>query len=202
MKRRMVGAALALGDTTARDQGRLTLNPFRHIDRVGTIILPGLLLISQLLTDPPGGVHVRLGEAGAGVGLEIPQPQAYMAVVALAGPAMNFFLASVAGLALRGLANANPAEWLVTILFDFNSDQHGARTVQPVADSAARWRPGPRRACCPSNSPAPGQAWSVTDYSLLLVVILVLPNVFGIDPIGDVLNKTCRADRSLARRDP
>src|ERR1700719_3558878 len=43
-------AALALGDTTARDQGRLTLNPLKHIDRMGTIILPGILLITQLLT--------------------------------------------------------------------------------------------------------------------------------------------------------
>ena len=45
-------AALALGDTTARDAGRLSLNPLAHIDRVGTIILPGFLLITQLLLPP------------------------------------------------------------------------------------------------------------------------------------------------------
>ena len=43
-------AALALGDDTARQAGRLSLNPLRHVDRVGTIILPGFLLIFQLLT--------------------------------------------------------------------------------------------------------------------------------------------------------
>ena len=43
-------AALALGDDTAKLAGRLSLNPLRHIDRVGTILLPGLLLLSQLLT--------------------------------------------------------------------------------------------------------------------------------------------------------
>ena len=43
-------AALALGDDTARLAGRLSLNPLRHIDRVGTILLPGFLLLFQLLT--------------------------------------------------------------------------------------------------------------------------------------------------------
>ena len=43
-------AALALGDDTARLQGRLSLNPLRHIDRFGTLILPGFLVLVQLLT--------------------------------------------------------------------------------------------------------------------------------------------------------
>ena len=43
-------AALALGDDTARLAGRLSLNPLRHVDRVGTILLPGFLLVFQLLT--------------------------------------------------------------------------------------------------------------------------------------------------------
>ena len=33
-------AALALGDDTARSMGRLSLNPLRHVDRVGTLLLP------------------------------------------------------------------------------------------------------------------------------------------------------------------
>ena len=37
--------------TTRRSRsGRLSLNPLRHVDRVGTILLPGVLLLSQLLT--------------------------------------------------------------------------------------------------------------------------------------------------------
>jgi Zn-dependent protease len=36
------------GDTTARDAGRLSLNPFRHIDPVGTILLPGLMLFAHM----------------------------------------------------------------------------------------------------------------------------------------------------------
>ena len=55
-------AALALGDTTARDAGRLSLNPIKHIDRMGTILLPGFLLISQLLF-PPHKVFFMFGWA-------------------------------------------------------------------------------------------------------------------------------------------
>ena len=45
-------AALALGDDTARQAGRLSLNPLRHVDRVGTVLLPGFLLLTQLLVPP------------------------------------------------------------------------------------------------------------------------------------------------------
>ncbi|HSM53668.1 MAG TPA: site-2 protease family protein, partial [Erythrobacter sp.] len=38
-------AALLLGDTTARDQRRLTLNPLRHVDPVGTLLVPGSLAL-------------------------------------------------------------------------------------------------------------------------------------------------------------
>ncbi len=39
-------AALFYGDTTARDAGRLSINPIRHIDPIGTIAVPGMLLLS------------------------------------------------------------------------------------------------------------------------------------------------------------
>ena len=38
-------AAYCLGDNTAKDQGRLTLNPIKHIDLVGSIIVPGLMFL-------------------------------------------------------------------------------------------------------------------------------------------------------------
>ena len=43
-------AALALGDDTAKRMGRLSLNPLRHVDPVGTVLVPGVLLLGQLLT--------------------------------------------------------------------------------------------------------------------------------------------------------
>jgi len=94
-------AALAMGDTTARDQGRLSLNPWRHVDDMGTLIVPGLLLIVQVLTI--GRVEFLFGWAKP-VPVD-PQamrnPRSGMAWVALAGPAMNFALALLAGLAVH-----------------------------------------------------------------------------------------------------
>jgi Zn-dependent protease len=91
-------AALALGDDTARMAGRLSLNPIRHVDRVGTIILPGILLVTQLVTI--GRVVAMFGWAKP-----VPvnpwrlrNPRFGMVLVAAAGPAMNFFLAWVAAL--------------------------------------------------------------------------------------------------------
>ncbi|RKK04249.1 site-2 protease family protein [Pseudoroseomonas wenyumeiae] len=106
-------AALALGDDTAREAGRLSLNPIRHVDRVGTIILPGILLVTQLLTI--GRVVAMFGWAKP-----VPvnpwrlrNPRYGMVLVAAAGPAMNFFLAWVAALlahVVEGLAGTLPHE--------------------------------------------------------------------------------------------
>lgn len=87
--------ARLLGDPTAKDAGRLTLNPLKHIDLVGTILLPGALLFfhSKFLFgwakpvpyNPLYFRHKRLGTFA----------------VALAGPAMNIVLATGFAVALR-----------------------------------------------------------------------------------------------------
>jgi Zn-dependent protease len=91
-------AALGLGDDTARRMGRLSLNPLRHVDRVGTILVPGVLLLGQLLT--LGRVEFMFGWAKP-VPVDVMalrNPRRGMMLVAAAGPAMNFFLAWLAGL--------------------------------------------------------------------------------------------------------
>ena len=109
-------AALALGDDTARQAGRLSLNPLRHVDRVGTILLPGFLLIFQLLT-----VHRVLFMFGWAKPVPVwawkfRDPRRGMAIVAIAGPAMNFFLAWVGALLLptseQGLLDAMAGQFL------------------------------------------------------------------------------------------
>ena len=86
-------AAWALGDDTAKLAGRLSLNPLRHIDRVGTIILPGILLVGQLITI--GRVAFMFGWAKPVpvASWRFRDPRRGMMLVAAAGPAMNFFLA-------------------------------------------------------------------------------------------------------------
>jgi Zn-dependent protease len=110
--------ALALGDDTARLAGRLSLNPIRHVDRVGTILLPGFLLLFQLLT-----IHRVVFMFGWAKPVPVSawkfrDPRRGMAVVAVAGPAMNFFLAWVAALLLpapTGLAD-NGLDYLEVVI--------------------------------------------------------------------------------------
>lgn len=82
--------ALRYGDPTARDAGRLTLNPVPHIDPLGSIILPGLLAFSGLTVfgwAKPVPVMPRFFR----------NPTAGMAVVGLAGPATNIALTLIIG---------------------------------------------------------------------------------------------------------
>lgn len=75
------------GDKTAEQQGRLTLNPIRHIDLLGTIIIPGLLLISFtgfiFGWAKPVPVDAR----------NFKTPKKAMMMVALAGPMSNLLMA-------------------------------------------------------------------------------------------------------------
>lgn len=112
-------AARALGDDTAARLGRVSLNPLRHVDMVGTLLVPGMLLASQLLTI--GRVEVMFGWAKP-VPVDIwrlRNPRWGMVLVAAAGPAINFALAWGFGLAAHGVeagADSLPnwaVEWLL-----------------------------------------------------------------------------------------
>src|SRR5277367_3933967 len=99
-------AALAFGDETALRSGRLSLYPWRHVDRFGTLLLPGILLVSQLAT--LGGVAFMFGWAKP-VPVDASRfraPRQMMALVALAGPAMNFALALLSAHLPPTVANA------------------------------------------------------------------------------------------------
>ena len=94
-------AAWALGDDTARLAGRLSLNPLRHVDRVGTILLPGFLLIAQLLTIRHVAFMFGWAKPVPVNAARFRHPRQDMALVAAAGPLMNFLLAWLAALVLR-----------------------------------------------------------------------------------------------------
>lgn len=78
--------AYRLGDNTAKRLGRISINPFRHIDPVGTVILPlTLLFLSGFVIGwaKPVPVDPR----------QFKQPIVDMGLVAVAGPASNFIMA-------------------------------------------------------------------------------------------------------------
>lgn len=106
--------AFRLGDDTAYRQGRVTFNPLKHIDPLGTVILPALLLIS--------GASFLFGWAK-------PVPVVFerlrnvrrdMVLVAAAGPAANLLIATASALLIH-LAVAVPGEvarWLLACLLN------------------------------------------------------------------------------------
>ncbi|MCI0668619.1 MAG: site-2 protease family protein [Methylococcaceae bacterium] len=84
--------AKQLGDHTAQLLGRLSLNPLRHIDPVGTLLVPGLLLVSGYLS---GGPTFIFGWAKP-VPVDwtkLGNPKRDMALVAVAGPLANLLMA-------------------------------------------------------------------------------------------------------------
>ncbi|MGD9639150.1 MAG: site-2 protease family protein, partial [Alphaproteobacteria bacterium] len=92
-------AALRLGDDTALKQGRLSFNPLKHIDPLGTIILPLFLVIvnSPFIYGWAKPVPVSL--------LRLKKPKTSMAIVAAAGPLVNIFLAFSAVVLLKLASN-------------------------------------------------------------------------------------------------
>jgi Zn-dependent protease len=84
-----------LGDETASRQGRVSLNPFRHIDPFGTVLLPGLLLLahSPFLFGYAKPVPVNFRA--------LRDPRIGMVLVAAAGPMMNIALAIIAALSFH-----------------------------------------------------------------------------------------------------
>lgn len=92
--------ALWCGDDTAKRAGRLTLNPVRHIDPIGSVILPAILILTHA---PVFGwakpVPVSLSR------LRRPRDQAVL--VGLAGPVTNIVLAAIAGVVFHLLISSS-----------------------------------------------------------------------------------------------
>lgn len=91
--------AYSLGDRTAKEAGRLTLNPLEHLDLFGSIILPAFLLIITMGQGPIFGwaKPVPINP------FNFKNPQKDMIKVSLAGPSMNFLIALTFGLIIRFL---------------------------------------------------------------------------------------------------
>ncbi|MEO7364449.1 MAG: site-2 protease family protein [Candidatus Saccharimonadales bacterium] len=99
-----------LGDTTARDEGRISLNPLRHIDPVMTVALPIatiVLLGAPILAAKPVPFdprYVKYEEFGA-------------AMIAAAGPLSNLLLAIIGALAIRLVGDPSGFAYAALSLF-------------------------------------------------------------------------------------
>ena len=107
-------AAFSLGDSTARDLGRLTVNPLAHLDPIGSLFL-FLFGIGWGKPVPFNFLNLRNKKWGP-------------ALIALAGPGSNFLMAFIVGLSLRFFSFSSPGivaffsifVWLNILLGIFN----------------------------------------------------------------------------------
>lgn len=177
-----------LGDPTAAERRRLTLNPIRHVDPIGTVVLPGMLALAHLPVfgwAKPVPVDPR----------RMRNPRRDMMLVAFAGPATNLIMALVGavllGLLVRAHANVehpsglagfvalNLVNFLMINVFLalFNllpippfDGSHIAEGLLPLrmAQAYARLRK--------------------LGFMLVLVLLVVLPRLVpGFDPVGTVV---------------
>src|SRR5215470_11798300 len=91
-------AAERFGDDTARRLGRISLNPLRHIDPFGTLILPAVMLLG-------GGFLFGYAKPVPVNFRRLNNPRQDMVWVAAAGPAMNVALAILAGFLYHGVGS-------------------------------------------------------------------------------------------------
>jgi Zn-dependent protease len=168
-------AALALGDTTAKDAGRLSLNPIKHVDPWGTILLP-LLMISLF---------------GAGFGYAKPVPvnpyrfrgdkRMGMFLTGIAGPVANLSMAAVAGIVVRfsgGLDNIIGMGAYLFALVNLVLMFFNLIPLPPLDGS--RVLP----LLLPDSAMEAYHKWERYGFFILIGVLWLVPSIFNVDPIG------------------
>ncbi len=105
--------ALCFGDKTAQYEGRLTLNPIKHLDWLGSVILPLFLYLTH---------------AGFMIGWAKPVPynpynlrnrSVAEPLIAIAGPASNLFVATIFGFIIRGMIFSGYSSSSLILIFSF-----------------------------------------------------------------------------------
>jgi len=179
--------ALMFGDKTAYLAKRVTLNPLRHIDPFGTIILPGLLFISgaPFLFGYAKPVPVNFRSLN--------NPKRDMIWVAAAGPGMNILLAILSALALH-LIPLMPEH-----LHDFLNQMLGASVLVNIVLAVFNMLPlppldGGRVAVgLLPHGPARSLA-SIEPYGFMILIgIMIIPPLFGIPLLSMILRPPVEA---------
>lgn len=188
-------AAYALGDKTARSRGRVSLNPLKHIDPFGTVLLPLLMIAAGgpvfAFAKP---VPIYLGN--------LKHPKRDELLISLAGPASNIVLACLGALLLSGVVNGSVwataagsivAEFALTFIFVNLSLAFFNLIPLPPLDGSSILVPF-------LKGEALNTYYRIQQYAMpiLIVVLYLLPMLTGIDlidiyfdftvyPLGDAL---------------
>ena len=182
--------ARALGDPTAAEMNRLSLNPLRHVDPVGTVILPGLLAFFNLpvfgWARPVPVVKQRLGN-----------PRRDMMLVAAAGPGSNLVLAGLGAVLLGLLVRGTGAEGALTGLAGFAALNLVNFLMINVFLALFNLLPIPPfdgSHILEGVLPAPLRRIYAKvrsfGFALVLVVLILLPTIIrGFDPVGALVGR-------------
>lgn len=120
-----------MGDHTARFAGRLTLNPVKHVDPFGTVVLPGLLLLPYLFgrgSNPVFGYAKPMPVNPS----NLRDPDRQTMWIALAGPGTNLALAVVGALAFRLLGGGGGYVDRFFLIFVFVNVLLAVFNVMPI----------------------------------------------------------------------
>lgn len=121
-----------LGDPTARIEGRISLNPIRHIDPVGSILVPGFLLLTGT------GMIFGWAKPVPVNPYNFKNPKRDGLLVALAGPLSNFLLACIFSLGYRFLPEGTnlPTLFLAIIMINLVLMMFNLIPIPPLDGSA------------------------------------------------------------------
>ena len=109
-------AAKFFGDRTAELYGRLTLNPFAHVDKAGTIVIPLLLLAGSIVSGGHGMVFGWAKPVPVNFNA-LRNPKVDMIWVALAGPLSNLFQAILWAFALKFVFQLELSRFLLDVAY-------------------------------------------------------------------------------------
>ena len=184
------------GDMTAHAQGRISLNPLRHIDPVGTIVLPLVILVTTIAAGTGGFLFGWAKPVPVNYSA-LRKPRQHMAWVAAAGPAANLAMALLWALLLKlavflpendfsvPLGLMAQAGIVVNLVFMFLNlvpilPLDGGRIVASLLPHRAAW-----------------QYAKLERFGLVVLILLILPplNLLGrvLNPLIDVSDALIRA---------
>jgi Zn-dependent protease len=182
------------GDMTAHAQGRISLNPIRHIDLVGTIVVPAVILVASIFAGTQGFLFGWAKPVPVNYSA-LRRPRPHMALVAAAGPGANLVMAlawvsllkvsilmpeNAFSVALEAMSRAGI---IVNLIFMFLNllpilPLDGGRVVASLLPTRAAWRY------------AKLEPWGIP---LLLVLLVTNGLSFLLKPLIDASDALIRA---------